>query len=382
MIKRPESHDKTNEAAPPAVARLCHLRGGLSALNNPGIKTQLCAGVEGPVLAEFNLPSFSKLFAILASLGTPVIGCEFFLDQDEIQGLRPPSFRVFYPDRGWLAYDAWGKWREVAAAALKSDQMDVADCAARIAFELEAAEYRCRELCRAYSNQLRSLAIQRTLEEYKRFDDLNSGPVIHCIHAVFYELAVLRDYLAEFIARFALPAKTKDGAPIRTMAKLSRYLSANVVDDPLSTEILQITSQVESSPGWLAVLSAYRNLFAHVAPLQQAATRSFAVQTYAALRGGGRAPVIYHPLPADVLQLVRTRSDGLLFDTFMDWAKASAQLHPDPIKQPDALEYLQSAINHLADLALRLVSRSPVPPEPIHLTPDDIVGPVNIRYAP
>jgi len=347
-------------------------------LDNTGSKTVLSAGLGGPVLTEFNNPAFGQLFTTLTQLGVLVVGCEFYQDVEEMQGLRPAEFRVFMTGRGWLAHDTWDKWRQVATASMRADQMDVADGAARIAFEMQAVEHRLLELCRAYTNQLRSLVVQNELEDYKRFDDLNTGPVIHCVHALFYELAVLRDYLAEFMARFVFRVQGKDGGPIRRMASLRKHLVTKPVEDPLCSEIIQSTAEEAAEPGWLAVLSAYRNLFTHVAPMEQVAVRSFTVQTYIPIKGDGRLPILYHPLPANALELVRTRPHGFPFASFTDWAMASVGHRPNRNEQPDALEYLHATVNRMAELAAKLIARSPVTPERIHLGPEDTIGPITV----
>lgn len=363
----------------PVVSRLCYLGGGLSALDNTGSKTVLSAGLGGPVLTEFNYPAFDQLFTTLTQLGLLVVGCEFYQDVEEEQGLRPAGFRVFMSGRGWLVHDTWDKWRQVATSSMRVDQMDVADGAARIAFEMQAVEYRLLALCKAYSNQLRSLAILNELEDYRRFGNLNTGPVIHCVHALFYELAVLRDYLAEFMARFVFRVQRKEERPITKMASLRKRLVTKPVEDPLCSEIIQSTAEEAAEPGWLAVLSAYRNLFTHVAPMEQVAVGSFGVQTYIAIKGDARLPILYHPLPANALELVRTRPNGFPFDSFTDWAKASAGLRPNRNEQPDALEYLHATVNRMAELAAKLIARSPVTPERIHIGPEDIIGPITVK---
>lgn len=363
----------------PVVSRLCYLGGGLCALNNAGSKIVISPGLGGPVLAEFDNPAFGQLFATLTKLGALVVGCEFYLDAEEVRGLRPAEFRVFMMGQGWLVHDTWDKWSQVASASMRADKMEVADGAARIAFEMQAVNHRLLELCRAYSNQLRSLVELRELEDYKRFEDLNTGPVIHCVHALFYELAVLRDYLAEFMARFVFCVQGKKGRPIRTMASLRSRLVAEPVEDPLCSEIIRSTTREAAEPGWLAILSAYRNLFTHVAPMELVALRSFTVQTYIPIKGDGRLPVLYHPLPANALELIRTRPNGFPFSRFADWATASAGHRPNRDEQPDALEYLHVATNRMAELAAKLIERSPVAPERLHLGPDDIIGPISVE---
>ena len=373
---QPSVEESTQPSRPP-VSRLCYLGGGLTALDVPGSKIVI-SPLNGPRLVEIVDPIFERLFATLTDLGLLVVGCEFFANIEEVQGLRPAEFRSHTTHRGWVAYETWEKWRQIAVTAMRADRLDVGDGAARIAFEIQAIEHRLLELSRAYSNQLRRLVVRNELKEYKRFDDLNSGAVIHCIHALFYELCVFRDYLAEFIGNYILGIKNRKGEPLRKMSGLRSRLVDLSIDDPLCREIINVTDPKAEQPGWLAVLSAYRNVFTHIAPMEHVTTRAFAIQEYVHLKGG-RLPILYHPLPANALELERTRSNGLPFDRFEDWAKASVGQRPDRTNQPDALEYIHAAVNRMADLAGRLIARSPIAPKPMHIAPADMIGPLIIN---
>jgi hypothetical protein len=363
----------------PNVSRLCYLVGGLAALNNRGTKVELCVGPGGVVLAEFQTKEFATIFADLESFGTPVVGCQFYQHVDEVRGLSPPSFRVFTPKRGWIARDTGQKWSEIAVSAMKSDDMKLADCAGRIAFEMEAIEYRLLQLSIAYMLQLRRLVLGKELKEYVRFSDLNTNAVVHGVHALFYEIAVLRDYIAEFAAKHVLGV-AKGNQSIRAMSGLTRGLQSGQYSDPLVTEILRITDNSDTKPGWLAELSAYRNLFTHVAPMEMMGLKSFAVQEFRIAKDGIRLPAIYHPLPADPIQLQATRGKGFPFARFKDWITASAKHRPTRDTQPDALEYLHSAVTRIADLAETVMQRSSVRPTPIRIGPEDVIGPVRVSY--
>jgi hypothetical protein len=351
--------------------------GGLTAINNPGLKVDISAGVNGPVLHEFQLKTFSGLFSALSRQNLLVVGCQFFQDRAEMDGLRPPDSRVFDLSLGWIVHDSSQKWSQIASEAMKVDKMEVADVAARIGFELRAVEHRVLELSKAYSVQLRALAITQKLEDYNRFIDLNTGAVVHSVHALFYELGVLRDYIAEFISRFVLGVQKKNGEPIATMAELKIALSPS--ENELAKEILAITDR--KAKGWLATVSAYRNLFTHVAPMEHVGKRSFAVQEYIQLDSGLRLPVLYHPLPDSALDLVKNKKRQLPFATFLEWANASSGHRPNRADQPDALTFLHDATIRMAQLADRIVGMSPVEPKMAHFGPDDVIGPIRITRS-
>jgi hypothetical protein len=359
---------------------VCFLEGGLVALNNPGGSVQICTGQRSAVLTSFDIERFIDLYSQLWRRGHAVVGCEFYQTPDELRGIDPAQFRVFEPRIGWRCYDTGTSFRQIANAAMKLDQMALADCAARVAFELQAVEFRVLELCRAYSTQLRGCVSRGEISARRRFSDLNTRAVIHAIHALFYELAVLRDYIADFVAGHILRLESRKGTPIHSMSGLRKALKGKVTDDPLVSAILAGTSTPEegNAPGWLAVLSAYRNVFAHLAPLSLAGRGSWAIQDLLATMGS-TLPILYYPLPRNPIDLERSRSKGVPFERFEDWLNASAEHQPRRDEEPDALQYLHASTNRMATLASELVKRSPVAPTPIVLTEADLIGPVVVQ---
>jgi hypothetical protein len=104
---------------------------------------------------------------------------------------------------------------------------------------------------------------------------------------------------------------------------------------------------------------------------------AFAVQDLLVLKNAHSLPQIYYPLPEDPEGLRRNRARGVLFDPFNDLNTARPRTH-DRTKEPDALEYLHGCLCQLTELATRLVSRSPIAPQPIVLTKEDIIGEIKI----
>lgn len=352
-----------------SVLRVVWIAGGIVALNEPGPDVQINLGMAGRSFATLRISTFAGLFEALREKGFPILGVTFVVDPRELQGLRRPEFRAMGPNRGWLVSDVAQKWRQVVFAASGSGCMPLMDMASRIASGLRYSQMRLHDLVTAYSTQLGGHLHESEAKDYQAFKDTNSFEVYKAIHALFWEIAVLRDTLAEFAAVFCFSQ-----AGVRTMSGLRKSLIKNPPSDPLCDEILRSTHQ---SGGWLAKFTNYRNFFTHVAPMEQAANIAFTVQDMRDLSCGLSIPQIYYALPRDIEELKRNRSQGIFFNSLEELRAASSWRH-ERTSEPDALDYLHGCINQFADLALKLVARSPIAPKPIHIGPEDIIGEIKV----
>jgi hypothetical protein len=353
------------------VLRIAWSTGGIVAINEPGPEVRILAGSGGTIIRELRLDSYDALFAALWNLGLPTLGATFAHTPEEFQGLRPPDFRAMsVAGDKWLLQEAQQRWRQVAFASWNAGEMALLDVSSRIASGLTYAEMRLSDLVNAYGNQLRGHAASAEPTTYKRFKDLNTPWVVKAIHALFWELAVLRDSLAQFAAVFCF-----SGPDIRSMKGLRKSLMARSLSDALADEILRATEP--NGPGWLARFSSYRNLFTHLAPVEQAAGSAFAVQDIRELRDGLKIPQMYYALPANVEELINKRSKGTLFSTPEELAEATARPR-QRASDPDALEYLHGCVDKFARFSEALVIRSPIAPRRIEIHPEDLRGPVRV----
>jgi len=183
--------------------RVAWITGGVVAINEPGPDVCIQAGMGGPYIHEFRTTSYESLFADLRALGFPTVGASFAHSPEQFHGLRPPDFLAMSTDgKRWLSTEIRQRWREVAIAAGRASQMRLFDVASRVASGLAYSELRLSDLLNAYSVQLRSHLHGAKPKDYEAFKDLNSPAVYRAISALFWELAVLRDSLAEFAAAF------------------------------------------------------------------------------------------------------------------------------------------------------------------------------------
>jgi hypothetical protein len=246
------------------------------------------------------------------------------------------------------------------------------DVSSRLAFGLEYSQLRLYDLVSAYAVQLRSRWERDKTLEYHRFKDLHGREVYKSIHALFWELAVLRDTLAEFAAIFCFSQPR-----IRTLRGLISFLKTAASADPLSAELLYAADETQS--GWLARFASYRNFFTHVAPMEWAAGIAFSVQDVRTLNDQSMVPQIYYPLPGNIEELTRERSNGAFYPT-MERLLAVSRHRADRSTDSDALEYLHLSLNQFAELAAALLARSPIAPAPIRFGAEDIIG--EIRWTP
>jgi hypothetical protein len=348
------------------------MSGGVVAVNNPGPEVNITAGFGGPVLSTIRIPSYDRLLAIISALGVPVVGTTFIVDREEALLLRRPQFRAFNgSSMDWLVEDSYQRWRQIAHASGQRDEMQLMDVAARVASCLSYSEMGLQDLAKAYSTQLRCHLHGSPVQEYARFKDTNSRVAYKEIHSLFREMAVLRDTLAEFIAQFCY-SKSR----INTLGDLLTWLHKEHASDDLAVQLFEVTD--ESKRGWLWEFTAYRNLFTHRSPMELVAGVAFTVQDTRQIATEQSIPQIYYPLPPNAHELLRQRRDGPLFKTFQELLDASEWKRHERHSEPDALDYLSSCLNRLAQLSAFLIGRSPVKPQPIEIAESEIIGEIKV----
>jgi hypothetical protein len=113
--------------------------------------------------------------------------------------------------------------------------------------------------------------------------------------------------------------------------------------------------------------------------MEWAAGIAFSVLDRRQLNDQSTVPQIYYPLPANIEQLTRERSNGAFYPTMEKLLEASKR-QTDRSTEPDALEYLHLSLNRFVELAAVLIARSPIAPTPIRLGASDIVG--EVKWTP
>ena len=187
--------------------------------------------------------------------------------------------------------------------------------------------------------------------------------------------------LAEFMANFVFRMYAPTGSSTRLMSGLRKKVipAAVAQHDPLAIEVNRITD--ENQPGgWLARLSAYRDLIMHYTPLAHATHRGCLVQKFLRTSGGVELPSIYFPIPPDPIAVKTKRSKSAPYATIEQWIQASVASSTGNHTAPDALEFCHDAVGKLAASALTIGRRSPIAPQRLELTEDDLRGPISVKY--
>lgn len=350
----------------PRVFRTLHLPGGLRA-----VETSPGAAKLWP------LPSGELAIAVssYAAIGADVqkitklkcMGVEFFHTDDQIDGTSQADWRAILPavPNVWPTHLAELNWSGLAnAARLKGD--------ARLFLIAGSITSQCRFVAMRLLD-LSNLYLRNIMSITKSNEDM-SGKIISrgyysdnlfsSIHAAFFEMATLRDYMAEYIA-FAIYADTK----CDSLHKLNGKLSKNPATTPLEIEICSIYGQ---KSGWLWQFSERRNTLAHRMP-------------YDRLSGGGNMHVkssqvdtgdsfwlLHVPVPEPI---AITHKDNFALPSDIT---AQFKDHVEATKKaavlPDTLESLFETFRLLMDFGNRLQSTFPYDPEMVTLTDDDIIS--------
>jgi hypothetical protein len=341
------------------VTRVVHLVGGLRAANKPGSEVVILLGSNDPV-PTFSVDRYHDLPWVLISLGFKIVGIDYYENSQQIQRYYPATWYPFHSDQRNedISLNVENQWSWLVNAAFKADKMELMDICSRIAFEIRACNLRLRQLSEAYNVELWSLCEQQQFFPGK-IETLNSFNIYLETHDLLRELCTLRDYLAEFVANFVLKSSLKANDRIRVMASLKKEIvKAKIMGNPIASELCEITN--ESEDGWLAKLSAYRDLVVHYVPLGQATRREFVVKRF--LPGGKleNLPSIYFPIPSNPFSVKQIRSKGSPFKTVSDWIEASKQ---DDESAPDALEYCLHSVGNMLSLAGKIAKEAPIFPE-------------------
>jgi hypothetical protein len=355
----------------PAALRMVWVTGGLVAINEPESNVvSIQTSVNGRKIAQFNIPAYPAIFSGLTKRGFKIIGTTFVTGPDQFEGTRAAEFRMAGLNSGWALWDAFQAWRNIVSAAAKVNNMQLLDISSRISTGLQFSEMRLYDLAMSYSAQLHAHLKNEEPEEVQAFTDTFSPSVYKDIHALFWEMAVLRDVLAQFVAVFCLGRG--DATTISGLRKTLKKVPSTDVD---ALRFLALSNKGTS--GWMATFGAYRDCFTHSAPLHEVEGVSWALQDLLTLKDGKTVPQIYYPLPPDAEELSRRRSKGPLFTSLKEMAENAGRKR-ERSTEPDALEYLHTCLCQFTEVATQLIRRSPIAPRPVVITKADIIGEIKV----
>lgn len=352
-----------NYRHPPALAYQVWFAGGQVALYRTDTgQLDHTHGLSDLVFASLQPLRLEKLFSCLSTCGLPILGITSFQFSDELTGRRVPLFMAWQDaEYWWGAKQAHDRWHMVSYGAEVVGQAHLADVADRIACAVDECETHLKNLCNAYATQLGAQDTETWALPSRCFFDSHSQAVYPAIHSFFWQLAVLRDLLAEFASKHVFGHHA-----ITTYKGLLDKLKRDSARDPAFASQLIAAGD---SGGWISVFTSYRNLFTHAASLRSIQGIHHTFQDTRILYARS-VPQLCYPLPRDPDLLARQRSAMAAANKLV---ADSEPAEPNRSHEPDALEYLATTFDKFVSLAIALALRSPVEPQMPTITDDDII---------
>lgn len=359
----------------PQVFRLAHLGGGMRASNPPGASIEFLPRLPGTPRG-FSLAQFNHLHAALMHGGLTLIGVDFISHRLEAIGAMPCDWRPHWPQRGYLAHDAETLWSQLATGAHDTDDYQLVDLCRRITFQIRAGSWRLHELSEAYHKELCGRIIDGEFKDGQKFESMNSFLIYLATHSFLTDMATLRDYLAEFMAKYVFMDFNAGRTHLRTLKGLRK----NIIPSALGKHPLaDVISNITDAGGWLKTLSTYRDLAVHYTPLASATRHPFLEQKLIKPSGGSAFPAIQFSLPGDPEAVQKMRDTGGMSASVREWLRESFAEGNVVAKGPDALEYSHQALGMMALLASEVGGFAPIKPKMAHFGPHNMIGPLTVR---
>jgi hypothetical protein len=333
----------------PPVARNLHLLGGLRAINNPGPIVEIVPTTPGGKGVGYKFANHGDLIAVVRDRGLKVIGCDFYTDPDQVQELRELDWRPLMPQMTnfqWPATDVRDMWRHIGHEAARRDSMSVFEKARHISMQLDLCVWRLRDLSEAYYKHLKAACFSGKFKPTRGTAGQFTQFIFFSAHAMFAELASLRDHLAMFAAREILGISGYDNWP--------RLELDNAFKN--SSHPLAVSLRRESQ--WLELFNEYRNLFVHNAPMGTAQGVAMVEHSTLDIPPDRQLPTVSLALPSDPAALRRRLRSEIALRSYEHWVEIAQA----PNSGPDALAYCHQTLTQMVHLAHEVAKHSPVPP--------------------
>ena len=347
----------------PEVVRCAHLEGGLRAINEPGRKVSFVPNLRTGS-PKFSLEEYDHFHRNLRSIGFQLLGVDFFEDNDQLKGFYLPNWRPHYGSLGYVANDSSELWDNLAVAGHEVDDFSFVDICRRIAFQVNACSWRLHDLSEAYHRELCNKVRDKDFESGKSFGSINGFHIGLAAHSYFSDFGTLRDYTAEFLAKYVFHKDVPDRIHIKRMSTLRTRVLPNVdCGHPVKQELDKICAE----DGWLNIVSAYRDIVVHYAPLELVeGPFPFETSVFQS-KTGERFPGIRFHLPQDPIALRSERSTAPALNSASEWQKLKIESRLDGSRGPDALLLAYHSLQWVCAFVRNVAKHTPIKPKQLHL---------------
>ena len=365
----------------PAI-RNFHLVGGVRALSLPGRKLTLECPVLSGKTAAFSLRNYADVYGVLDAVKLELLGVDFISHVLEASGQMPPDWQPWCAARSWSCKDAANEWARIAHGARDANNAHAYDLSRRVSHQIRVCAWRLRQCSDAYRDQLLARVKSNNARHDVPFEDGFTWLVYLALQSFLVDACVLRDYLAEYAARYYFAERQMlETSRITKFAPLIKAMqtAVTVPDDAIFRDLFAAGA---ADTGWLAELGNYRDLVIHSAPLARAGARMMSLIDHVPLPHGEILPLIRCPIPGDPKALAAARSRGDHFADFDQLLQLFRDTYAGAVSSKDGLTYCHAALCALSALAATLAATSPIRPKDVVISESDLQGPIIVtRHA-
>lgn len=351
----------------PRVIRIVHCVGGILVNCDP-VGTCKILPPNKDMVQEFQLKQFDQLFQVVKNFNLEIVGCEFLYTQNHLTGTYSPDWRCFYPKKetmNWPQQDITDIWSNISHNAARENKMGLFERSRNIASHLRLAAWRLLDLSQRYHHHLSVLTKTQKHSDGHSSQGQYTDPIYAAVHAMFADLASLRDHLAISIVRDVLQS---DKHKIDSMGHLKS--SPEIFRD--NAEIQEL---IETSSSWLTEFGAYRNLITHTLPLTNAPGANGIAQINFNL-SWLTVNAVSLRLPKEPLEIKARQKSGHSFEDYDEWIEYITSKNREG---PDALSYCHKVFGEILTLANTVANNIDANREMLRFDADQIKG-IKIKY--
>lgn len=346
----------------PYAHREVHLLGGIYAINDPEKKDKVflypnC--IDGSK-AVITIPEFKKLYGGIRKINLdPIIGVDFYWNEDQVEGICPPEWRAVTSISGqqWAHTDLGWRWGRISNQAYKEELGHLWDISKRIERQISTLSDTYRSLSLAYRNQLHS-KVESGFEVGGKFENGYSSYIYNAFQHFLFDACMLRDYLSEFIFHYVVPSHIKDD--ITHMAITSKVFQKFYKGYEVETELDIYYKNICEDGGWLNILGCYRDLVMHACPLSMPKQRAWIRCETIAIGNNKQLPRIIAPIPKNPAVIKNDRNSFKYFKDFKAQANDFFGKSNNKDESIDLLEYSSEVMSEFSVFLRLAVERSPV----------------------